>query len=93
MDKIAEILKAADTVVVDVRSPAEYMGGHVAGSINIPVNEIPGRIAEFKQMKNVVLCCASGIRSATAYMFLKQNNIDCVDGGTWLVVNNYVNNN
>jgi rhodanese-related sulfurtransferase len=89
MKNIEEILKSGNATVVDVRSPGEFMGGHVAGSINIPLQEIPHRIDEFKKMKNIVLCCASGNRSGQATAFLKQNGIDCENGGSWLDVNCY----
>ncbi len=88
----SELLKSAQAVVVDVRTPGEYMGGHVAGSINIPLNEVPARVAEFKDMGKVVLCCASGGRSGQATMFLQQYGIECVNGGSWLDVN-YLKNN
>jgi phage shock protein E len=90
--KVIELLKSGEAIVIDVRTPAEFMGGHVTGSINIPVNEIPGRIDEIKKLKNVVLCCASGGRSASAANFLKQNGIQCFDGGPWTNVNYYSNN-
>lgn len=88
----SELLKSAQAVVVDVRTPGEYMGGHVAGSINIPLNEVPTRVDEFKEMGKVVLCCASGGRSGQATMFLQQYGIECVNGGSWLDVN-YLKNN
>lgn len=93
MNKITELLKTGSATVVDVRTPAEFMGGHVAGSINIPLNELPIRIGELKDKKNIVLCCASGMRSGNAAVFLKQNGIDCYNGGPWTDVNFYVNNN
>jgi rhodanese-related sulfurtransferase len=65
------------------------MGGHVSGSINIPLQEIPNRIEEFKKMENIVLCCASGGRSGQATAFLQQHGIECVNGGSWLTVNQY----
>ena len=40
MNSVSELLKSEKTVIVDVRTPGEFMGGHVAGSINIPLNEI-----------------------------------------------------
>lgn len=74
--------------VVDVRTPGEYMGGHVAGSINIPLNEIPDRIEDFKKLPQpILLCCASGNRSGQATSFLKNHGIDCSNGGSWLDVN------
>lgn len=92
MNNLSTVLKSENTVIVDVRTPAEYMGGHVAGSINVPLNEVPQRISEFKKMDNIVLCCASGGRSGQATMFLKQQGIECSNGGSWLVVNNLKNN-
>lgn len=92
MKTIEELLKSNEATVVDVRTPGEFMGGHVAGSINIPLNELPGRINELKAMKNIILCCASGMRSMNATAFLAQNGIVCVNGGSWMDVNYYANN-
>ena len=38
------------TIVVDVRTPGEFMGGNVAGSINIPLQEIEQRLEEIKSL-------------------------------------------
>lgn len=92
MESASVLLQQPGTVVVDVRTPGEFMGGHVANSINIPLDEIPGRMDEIRKMKNVVLCCASGMRSRNAATFLLQHGIRCVDGGPWTSVNYYSNN-
>ncbi len=89
MKNIEELIKTGKATIIDVRTPEEFMGGHVAGSINIPLNEIPDKLDELKEMENIVLCCASGNRSGRASMFLKQNKIDCLDGGSWMDVNYY----
>lgn len=74
--------------IVDVRTPGEFMGGHVAGSINIPLQEIQQRIDEIKALPQpIILCCASGNRSGQATSFLKSHGIDCSNGGSWLDVN------
>ena len=74
--------------IVDVRTPAEFMGGHVAGSINIPLNEITLRLAEIKKLPQpILLCCASGNRSGQAEYFLRNQGIKCENGGSWLDVN------
>lgn len=79
--------------IIDVRTPAEFMGGNVAGSINIPLNEVQARLDEIKQMAGpIVLCCASGGRSGQATSFLKNMGIDCENGGSWLDVNFMTNN-
>jgi rhodanese-related sulfurtransferase len=64
------------------------MGGHVAGSINIPLQDVPNRVEEIKSMQApLVLCCASGNRSGQAHRYLAQLGMDCVNGGSWLDVN------
>lgn len=74
--------------IIDVRTPGEFMGGHVAGSINIPLSDITTKLDEIKKMEQpIILCCASGGRSGQATMFLKQHGVNCSNGGSWLDVN------
>jgi phage shock protein E len=89
MKTIEELIRSGKATIVDVRTPGEFMGGHVNGSVNIPLQEIPTRLAEFKKMENIILCCASGNRSAQATGYLKQNGIECENAGSWLEVNCY----
>ncbi|MBX2931465.1 MAG: rhodanese-like domain-containing protein [Chitinophagaceae bacterium] len=81
-------------IIIDVRTPEEYVGGCCAESINIPLNEIEKRVDEIKKMNHpIILCCASGIRSGQATAFLKSLGIDCQNGGSWVEVNNTINKN
>ncbi|MEP7322115.1 MAG: rhodanese-like domain-containing protein [Saprospiraceae bacterium] len=74
--------------IVDVRTPAEFTGGHVAGSLNIPLQEIQQHIAEIKSLKQpIILCCASGGRSGQAKAFLQSIGVECENGGSWLDIN------
>jgi len=74
--------------IVDVRTPGEFMGGNVAGSINIPLQEIQQRLDEIKSLQQpIILCCASGNRSGQATTFLKGCDIECENGGSWMDVN------
>jgi len=74
--------------IIDVRTPDEFRGGHVAGSINIPLQEVQRRLEEIKAMKQpIILCCQSGARSGSATAFLKSAGVDCENGGGWLEVN------
>lgn len=86
---LKEIINQETTTIVDVRTPGEFMSGHVANSINIPLNEVPDRIEEFKSLpKPIVVCCLSGGRSGQAAAFLKANGLDEVyNGGGWMEVN------
>ena len=83
-----ENLVAVRSTIVDVRTPMEFMSGHVVGAINIPLNEIPQRIEEIRKLEQpFILCCMSGARSGQAAAFLKSNGIDCFNGGSWLDLN------
>lgn len=87
---IEQLIADNEGTIVDVRTPGEFMSGNVAGSINIPLNEIPYRMDELKQLKSpLILCCASGNRSGQADGFLTSNGINSVNGGSWMTVNYY----
>lgn len=76
--------------IIDVRTQAEFMGGNVVNSLNIPLNEIPSRIAEISKLKTpLILCCASGNRSGQAAQYLISQNIESLNGGSWMTVNYY----
>jgi rhodanese-related sulfurtransferase len=86
--EVVKEMLAKDAVVVDVRSPGEFQGGHVAGSINIPLQSISGKVNELKaKNKPLVLCCASGNRSGQAERVLKNAGLECINGGSWMSVN------
>lgn len=74
--------------IVDVRTPEEFRGGNVNGSINIPLQQIQQRLEEIKFLQQpIILCCASGNRSEQAAAFLKSCDIECENGGSWMDVN------
>lgn len=73
--------------IIDVRTPEEFMGGNVAGSINIPLQEIEDRVGEIKTIEEpIILCCASGNRSGQAHAYLKSLGVNCENGGSWMDV-------
>ncbi|MDA4113491.1 MAG: molybdopterin-synthase adenylyltransferase MoeB [Thaumarchaeota archaeon] len=59
-----------DIVVVDVREPWEYEINHIEGSRLIPLAQLPERMNELSTADQIVVQCASGIRSAQATRFL-----------------------
>jgi len=70
--------------IIDVRSQAEFAGGHAEGSVNIPLQEIPNRVEEFRNFNQPLhLCCASGNRSGQATAFLQSKGIACTNAGSW----------
>ncbi len=79
-------------IVVDVRTPQEYDGGHIKGSLNIPLGNIGNRAADLKTKNVPVICvCASGMRSGQAASILKKNGIESYNGGNWGMVNRKIN--
>ena len=81
-------MNKSKTTIVDVRTPEEFRGGNVNGSINIPLQEIQQRLDEIKSLQQpIILCCASGNRSGQASAFLKSCGVDCENGGSWMDVN------
>ena len=74
--------------IIDVRTRAEYSGGHVNGSVNIPLQEITNHIEEIKAMEQpIIFCCASGGRSGQATQYFKSLGVNCENGGSWIDVN------
>lgn len=82
-EKIQDFLHRG-AIVIDVRSKTEFQSGHVRGSENIPLNQIPNRMdAIAKRNKPVITVCRSGARSGRAASMLKSNGIDVINGGPW----------
>lgn len=65
--ELATLLESdADVRVVDVRSPAAFRRGHVPGSVNVPFEQLPDRIAELDGAERVVTVCPHGQASVQA---------------------------
>jgi hydroxyacylglutathione hydrolase len=59
-------------LILDVRNPPELLQGRIEGSVNIPMNELPARLAEVPEDREVVTVCAKGMRSFNAAGWLRQ---------------------
>lgn len=53
-------------VILDVRTVSEYDDGHIEGALNIPVQEIEGRLDELSKNDEILVYCRTGNRSFTA---------------------------
>lgn len=84
------LLVQQGATILDVRSKGEYAGGHIKGSINISLNELPQSLAQLKDKnKPIITCCASGMRSASAKNILQSNGYTQVyNGGGWSSLQN-----
>jgi rhodanese-related sulfurtransferase len=67
--------------LVDVRTPGEFAGGHIRNALNIPVQELAGRIDELDSSKAVVVYCRSGARSSAAASTLRAQGFEVYDLG------------
>jgi rhodanese-related sulfurtransferase len=66
---LAEQLGSKRVAVIDVREPMEYAGGHIAGSLNVPLS----RLAQADLPSGpLVLVCQSGNRSAKGVQTLRE---------------------
>lgn len=68
---------------VDVRTTGEFAGGHAPGTVNIPLDQLATRARELDKSRPVLLCCASGSRSAMATNLLKAQGFEAVNAGPW----------
>jgi rhodanese-related sulfurtransferase len=68
-----------DVTIIDVRTPEEYEGGHIPGSISLPVNTIKD-LDTVPYDGRVVLYCTTGVRSERAgKMFAAKGVEDMMD--------------
>lgn len=74
----------AGAIIIDVRTPGEYHGGHIKGSVNIPVDQIKQHVSELKKKnKTIITCCRSGARSGMAADILNSAGLTAYNGGPW----------
>ncbi len=57
---------APRVALIDVREPAEFAVGHLAGATNVPMSSIEARLAELPRDHTIVFVCRSGARSLKA---------------------------
>lgn len=53
-------------MLLDVREPAEYHAGHIAGATLIPLRELGQRLHELPRDREIICVCRSGNRSHAA---------------------------
>ncbi|MEV6163701.1 rhodanese-like domain-containing protein [Streptomyces sp. NPDC052052] len=74
-------------VVIDVRTPGEYAGGHLPGAYNIPLDDLEHALPTLREAadrSDLLVVCASGTRSENACAMLSRNGIPAagLEGGT-----------
>ena len=75
----ARQLVAQGAVLLDVRTPAEYAGGHLDGAVNIPLQQLADRLTELRPTdRPLVVYCRSGARSRQATELLREAGFGAV---------------
>lgn len=71
-------------LLLDVREPFEFQCAHIAGSVLIPLNQIPQRLGELDADQDIIVICHHGMRSQQAAAYLDCSgfkNVTNLQGG------------
>lgn len=71
----SRIASGSAPTILDVRTPEEFAAGHIQGALNVPVNELPDRLASLKLSPSdeIVVHCQRGGRAASAESILRES--------------------
>ena len=84
--QVTQMINRGKSIVLDVRTAAEFDAGHLRDAKNIPLPELAKRVGELDKSKprTVIVVCQKGMRSAPAASLLEKAGFDdvvCLDGG------------
>ncbi|MFI3135155.1 MAG: rhodanese-like domain-containing protein [Methylococcaceae bacterium] len=68
-------MNVADTVIIDVRDPQEFIKSYIEGAINMPLDKLEEQLAAaaFAKDKPIIVACQTGTRSTPACKLLTKN--------------------
>jgi rhodanese-related sulfurtransferase len=69
--------------LIDVRTPGEFMQGHLPGAENLSLDEIRNRLEEFDKSQEIIVYCQVGLRGYYAERILRPHgfNVRNLSGG------------
>ena len=73
-----------DWLLVDVRTPGEFSGAHIEGSVNAPLGGLAGQVGRLRELagsRPVALVCRTGQRAEAARKQLNMENARVLEGG------------
>lgn len=78
--------------LLDTRTTFEVMQGKIDGFVNIPLDELRGRLDEIPKDRPIYVHCHSGLRSYLACRILTGNGYDCYNlAGGWRLYESVIN--
>lgn len=86
--QLKQLLDQPNAEIIDVRETWEFEAGHVPGSKNIPMGDIPRHIETLRSAQGpLVFICASGNRSGQVVTYLQAQGLrEVYNGGGWKTV-------
>ena len=66
----SRLTQGENLFLLDVREPQEYAYANIAGSMLIPLQQIPSRLGELDPERHIVVICHHGVRSMQAAVYL-----------------------
>jgi phage shock protein E len=78
--EFAELIERPGILIVDVRTPEEFAGGHIRGAVNIPLSgpDFAAQIAQLEPAASYAVYCRSGNRSQPAVDEMTEAGISSV---------------
>ncbi len=73
-EDLVDVLRDDRVTVLDVRQPGEFDDGHVRDAVNIALHELPHRITEIPEDRELWIHCASGYRASIAAALLDRHH-------------------
>jgi|SRR5215472_11162688 len=69
----------AKVTLLDVREPWEFQKAHIAGSVHVPMGDVPSRFQqELHPDEHIVVVCHHGVRSMNVTAWLRQQGFEKV---------------
>jgi rhodanese-related sulfurtransferase len=82
--KTIQSYREKNAKMIDVRTAREFGQGHAQGSINVPLDQLAGKMKSLKKDEYYLLCCASGLRSSRATEQMKGHGfVHVYNAGAW----------
>jgi len=89
---VENLARDGSVFLLDTRTPFEVMQGKIDGFVNIPLDELRGRLDEIPKDRPVYVHCHSGLRSYLACRILTGNGYDCYNlAGGWRLYESVIN--
>ena len=89
---VEKLPRDGSVFLLDTRTPFEVMQGKIDGFVNIPLDELRGRLDEIPKDRPIYVHCHSGLRSYLACRILTGNGYDCYNlAGGWRLYESVIN--